>query len=200
VANEYATRSQLKAWLSITDTGRDTIIDQALTAASRAIDNHCHRRFFADSVISARTYRPQGRTRWLSDGEELVVDDIYTTSGLVVETGTVGGSTWTAITEYDTLPENAVARGVPITSLLRTRTPWTYGQPWTRIRVTAKWGWAAVPDVVFQATLMQASRYMKRKDSPEGVMGSADWGLVRVTRVDPDVKAMLRTLVVPTFA
>jgi hypothetical protein len=30
-----------------------------------------------------------------------------------------------------------------------------------------------------------------RKDSPEGVLGSADFGLLRVTNRDPDVRALI---------
>jgi hypothetical protein len=197
---QYASLENLKLALSITDTNRDVLLRQALASAARSIDNYTHRRFYLDASTSARTYRPDRRTRWHCDGDELLVDDIATTTGLIVEVGTALGSTWSTVTEYEALPENAVARGVPITSLLRVRVPWTYGQPWTRIRVTARWGWLTVPDVVAQATLLQAARLYRRKDSPEGVLGSAEWGLMRVARLDPDVKAMLRPLILPTFA
>ena len=42
------------------------------------------------------------------------------------------------------------------------------------------------------ATLIQAARLFKRKESPEGVLGGNDFGIVRVgTRVDPDVEMLL---------
>jgi hypothetical protein len=69
-----------------------------------------------------------------------------------------------------------------------------------RVRVTAKWGWPAVPDTVVQATLIQASRLYRRKDSPEGVLGSAEWGTVRLGRVDPDVYALIQQLILPGMA
>lgn len=41
------------------------------------------------------------------------------------------------------------------------------------------------------ACLMQAARYWKRKDSPEGVAGFGDLGPIRVMSFDPDVERMV---------
>jgi hypothetical protein len=44
-------------------------------------------------------------------------------------------------------------------------------------------------------------RLYKRKDSPEGVLGTAEWGgPVRLSRVDPDVAALLTPFVIPGMA
>jgi hypothetical protein len=48
-----------------------------------------------------------------------------------------------------------------------------------------------------QATLIQAARLYRRKDSPEGVTGSAEWGVVRLPRIDPDVSALIKDLTLP---
>jgi hypothetical protein len=53
--------------------------------------------------------------------------------------------------------------------------------------------------VIREATLIQALRLYKRKDSPEGVLGSAEWGTVRVSRLDPDVAKLVESLVLPGF-
>jgi len=199
---DYATRAQLKTYLSIdTDnTNEDTILDSVITAASRGIDNYCGRYFYADAAATARIFIPRKRTMWRPEGEELLVDDISTTTSLVVETGVANGSTWTAVTNYEATPENALARGRPITGLIRIISFWGLGGPTSRVRVTAKWGWPAIPDVVYQATLIQAARLFHRKDSPEGVLGSAEWGTIRLSRIDPDVQALVRPLVLPSFA
>jgi hypothetical protein len=202
MANEYATRAQLKVYLSIdTDnTNEDAILDTALTAASRGIDNYCGRYFYADTVATARIFVPRGRTFLQREGEEIFIDDVSSTSGLIVATGVAGGSTWTTVTTYEASPENAIARGRPITGLLRILSTWGLGGPTARVQVTAKWGWPAIPDVVYQATLIQAARLFHRKDSPEGVLGSAEWGPIRLSRIDPDVQALVRPLVLPSFA
>ena len=46
------------------------------------------------------------------------------------------------------------------------------------------------PEVVY-AALLQASRLVKRRASPEGVAGMGDFGPVRISVMDPDIEAML---------
>lgn len=44
-----------------------------------------------------------------------------------------------------------------------------------------------VPQTIRLAVLMQASRWFRRRLSPEGVAGFGDFGAVRVSRLDPDI-------------
>lgn len=196
MANEYSDLATLKLQLGITDTARDTLLNRALTAASRAIDKQTGRRFWLDAVAVARVYNPYKRIARDGRGELLLTDDIGTASGLVVEVGTTGS--WTALTSYETYPDNALADGLPLAGFLLPTGVW--GTSLTRVRVTARWGWPAVPDDIEQATRLQAGRLYRRKDSPEGVAGSADWGLVRVPRLDPDVLALVEPYTLPGFA
>ncbi|MFB7866995.1 head-tail connector protein [Streptomyces sp. NPDC056069] len=197
MANEYAELATLREQLNIADddTSRNDLLDMALAAASRGIDQATGRRFYLDDAATARVYRPSGRTVCGDDGERLIVDDIGSASGLVVETGSAGS--WTTLTDYETSPDNALVRGRPVTALLLSSGSWGAGS--TRVRVTAKWGWPAVPDEIEQATLIQAARLYRRKDSPEGVTGSAEWGVVRLSRRDPDVWALIEHFIVPGF-
>ncbi len=48
-----------------------------------------------------------------------------------------------------------------------------------------------VPANVRIATMMLASREFRRRLSPEGVAGFGDFGAVRVTRIDPDIEALI---------
>ncbi|MFI6861784.1 phage gp6-like head-tail connector protein [Streptomyces sp. NPDC050421] len=195
MAHEYADRAALKDALSIEvdDTTRDALLDRALAAASRGIDTATGRRFWLDDAASARTYRTAGRTLWADGGEVLNVDDIGAATGLVTATGTAGA--WSTVTDVETTPDNALARGRPITGLLLAGGGWGT----QRVQVTAQWGWPAVPDEIEQATLIQAARLYRRKDSPEGVTGSAEWGVVRLSRRDPDVWALIEHFVLPGF-
>lgn len=142
-----------------------------------------------------RTFRLQGRVVHEDDGDLLLVDDVGSVTGLVVETGS--GASFAAVTGYETSPDNALADGKPITGLLRVLGTW--GTATTRVRVTARFGWPAVPDDITEAALIQASRLYKRKDSPEGITGSAEWGVVRLSRRDPDVWALIEPYIVPGF-
>ncbi len=189
----YADLATLKLSLGITDTARDDLLTQALNAASSSIDERCGRTFGQDEEASARTFRTRGRTvRQDGYGELLVVDDIASAEGLEVATG--GGDDWTAITEYETEPENALVKGRPVTGLIR-----AFWSTCAQVRVTAVWGWPAVPEQVTQAALIQAARLYRRKDSPEGVAGSAEWGLIRVPSLDPDVRALVEPFRLPGF-
>lgn len=197
VANEYVDLPTLKSALGVEsdDTTRDTLLASALAAASRGIDRMTGRRFWLDTTAVERTYNPRGRTVCDTDGERLIVDDIGVTMGMVVETGS--GASWSAVTGYETAPDNALVQGRPVTALLQPAGSWGYGT--CRVRVTARFGWPAIPDEVVEATKIQAARLYRRKDSPEGVTGSAEWGVVRLSRVDPDVYALVQHLTLPGF-
>lgn len=199
MANEYGTLAALKARLGVetSDTSRDTLLNSALASASRSIDQATGRRFWLDAEPVQRVFNPRGRIVCDVDGETLLVDDIANTTGLVVETGPTGGP-WTAVTGYETTPDNAIADGRPITGLLRPGSVWGWSAgSTTRVRVTAQFGWPAVPDDITEATYIQASRLYKRKDSPEGIIGSAEWGVRNLSRRDPDVWALIEPFMLP---
>lgn len=195
MANEYADRATLKERMNIQadDTSRDELLDGALAAASRGIDTATGRHFYLEETATARTFAMAGRLVRRDDGVRLLIDDIGAVP-VLVETGT--GDTWATLSGYDTAPDNALVRGRPITALSSSAGGWGTGP---RARVTARWGWPAVPAEVTEATLIQASRLYRRKDSPEGVTGSAEWGVVRLSRRDPDVWALIEHFQRPGF-
>lgn len=194
MANEYGDIATLKNRLGIeaTDDSRDGSLTSALGAASRGIDRACGRRFWLDEEPIQRTFNPRARVAHQDDGALLLVNDIGSTDGMVVESGA------TAVTGYETSPDNALLDGQPITGLLLVNGSW--GSATNRIRITARFGWPAVPDDIGEAALIQAARLYRRKDSPEGVTGSAEWGVVRLSRRDPDVWNLIEPYVLPGFA
>ncbi|UBU11607.1 phage head-tail connector protein [Nonomuraea gerenzanensis] len=195
MANEYASLADLKTQVGIKDDDRDALLGNVLAAASRAIDTKTGRRFWLDATAVTRTFNPRGRVVRDECGELLLIDDIGSLDDLVVETGSTGS--WSPVTSYETAPDNALLNGQAITGLLLATGTWGIGTG--RVRITARWGWPAVPDEIVQATLLQAGRLFKRKDSPEGVAGSAEWGLMRVPHLDPDVRALIEPYMLPGF-
>lgn len=117
----------------------------------------------------------------------LEVDDFSTTAGLVVEadTGDTGSysETWTITTDFVVEPANLSLNGIPWAyTTLRAVGSKTFpcdGQR-PRVRVTAAFGWPAVPDAVTQATYQLALDIFKMKDAPFGVAGFNEYGQVRV--------------------
>ena len=109
--------------------------------------------------------------------------------GNITVTDNVNSTTYTPTTAW---PFNAASGACPYSKLVFAQgvvLPTGEGQ----LTVNAKWGWIAVPTTIKNACLIQASRYVKRRDSPLGVLGSDQTGgVVRVGyKLDSDVAAML---------
>lgn len=195
----YATLTQVKAAMSLgtADTADDAQITTALAAAEAAIDGYCGRSFGAAGTASTRVY--------VSETSSLVYIDDATTITLVETDPYLDGTwdyQWTA-SDWQAEPLNG--RSGPLAVPYdRIRAIGDYCFPLERqaaIRVTATWGWAAVPDVVTQATIQTAIRYWKRLDTPLGFGGGPDVGLLYVSRqVDGDVAQMLQPYRKGTYA
>jgi hypothetical protein len=189
ITNGYCTLAELKAVMRITDTVDDTLLESRISEASRVIDQHCDRRFYADGTATARVY--------VANAYDVVfVDDVSTVTGLVVKTDSSNdGSYATTLTatQMQAEPLNATSKGLPITSI---RTTASGAFPTTQapagVQVTAKWGWPAVPEPVKSACILLAGRLVKRGDSLLGVAGFGDLGAITVRAIDPDVERMLR--------
>jgi hypothetical protein len=52
-------------------------------------------------------------------------------------------------------------------------------------------GSVPLPDALYEAALLLASRLYRRRDSLDGTIGWGDMGVVRVGLKDPDVEALL---------
>ena len=192
LVNPYCSLAEVKASLRIptSDTVDDALLTTAINAASRQIDGICERRFYSETAT--RVFVP--------DSSILVdTDDIVSITTLKTNSGN-GFTTTIPSTEYQLEPLNGIAGGI--------------SQPFTRIRaigaflfpvyqqrsvnldeasvqVVGVFGWSAIPDAVKQAAILVAIRTFKRLDSPFGVAGFGDIGVVRVGRTDPDVEALL---------
>ena len=182
----YASNTQIKAALGITDSDRDTLITMAGASASELIDLHCGRDFGSGTA-----------TRYFngSDSHELRVDDLAGTA-ITVSTSTnadlVYDVTWSAA-DYLLTPLNARQNGItwPYTGLEAMKSL-HFPTGASTVRIAGVFGWPAIPASITEAAVLQASRLYMRFQSPLGVAGSNDFGAMRVTRsVDPDVAVLL---------
>lgn len=187
MANEYATSTELKKTLELTgESFADDDVALALTAASRAIDRTAKRRFWHDSdATKIRYYSPASATR-------LDIDDLVT----LTELATGGGdntftTVWTVNVDFILEPLNGTADGLPY-RVIRSLGKSLPTVP-RSVRVTGKFGWPAVPDEVKQATIVLASKLMRRaREAPFGVLAFAEGGEVaRIARTDPDVAMLI---------
>ena len=122
----------------------------------------------------------------------LQVDDFFLdvqVIGAITVTDYISGATYTPARGW---PYNAASKGDPFTRLEFANNIALPTYP-GGLLVNAKWGWAAVPNTIKNACLLQASRYYARRTSPMGVAGFGDQGTaIRLqARLDPDVDQMV---------
>lgn len=186
----YASIDELKEHCTIPDSLDDSRITDVGKSASRLIDQFCGRPGFdKDTVATARYFRvpeqlgplgyPNGRLRlW----------DFWESSSVVLKTDNDGDgvyeTTWAA-GDFYLEPIDGFRNGIvgwPFEEVIPTvlhwwPLPWPYGinrRP--QIEVTAKWGWANVPDAVKRATLTLAARLFAEPSASFGIdPGSGLW-------------------------
>lgn len=187
ITNGYATLADVKASLKITDSMDDSLLEIAVESASRLIDGYTGR-YFYNGGTATRNYAA-------TDNYMVYIDDVQSVSE-VASTDEVGNSytVWTA-NDYQLEPLNGIANGItqPYTSIRAVKQyVWPFLADRALVKITGVWGWASIPMAVKQATILQASRIFKRNDSPLGVAGFGDMGVIRVgARLDPDVQHLV---------
>jgi hypothetical protein len=189
VTNGYCTLADVKAALRIQDTVDDALIENSINSASRLIDQYCNRYFYSGQAGEVRYYKANdGYTCWIDDAQ--VITEVMTAA----TDPTIFDTTWD-VSDYQALPINRVANGgyYPITAITATD---NYLFPvWADIalvKVTGTFGWPSIPDPIKFAAIIQASRLFKRLESPLGVAGVSDIGIMRVgANIDGDVAQLI---------
>jgi hypothetical protein len=186
ITNGYATLSEVKASLRITDNIDDTLLETAIESASRMIDGYTARTF-SNGGTAVRNFAA-------TDDLNLIIDDAITV--LEVASTDEIGDTYTVwkSTDFQLEPLNSRSDGLymPYTGIRAVNDyAWPVVDQQALCRITAVWGWASVPIAIKQATVIQSSRLYKRLDSPLGIAGFGDMGAIRVNRyLDSDVEQL----------
>jgi hypothetical protein len=197
LTDRLVTEDDLKELLGIGDTVDDNRLTLAADAATQMVQAYCDRHFVQQAAATARVY--VASTPWLVE-----VDDISTTTGLVVKTDEdddgVFETTW-ATGDYQLEPLNGKMGGQtwPYTRLRAIQSrewPSDFGQ--AVVQVTARWGWANpddsslyIPQPVLQAAQIQGVSIFKSADAPLGIAGFGDIGIMRLRQAMHPVAAAL---------
>lgn len=194
IANGYTTLQEVKDILRLGTavSDDDSLLERCIESASRHIDRYCERSFTAGSAT--RVFAP-------NDSYLVEIDDLITLTTLKTSTDADGSfdTTW-AVTDYQLEPLNGIAGGVytPYTRIravgdyLFPTVNWPESQGEATVQVIGLFGYAtAIPTDVRQACNFLSVREYKRYDSPLGVAGFGEIGVVRVSRTDPDIEALL---------
>lgn len=185
IGDPYVTRAQFKTVMEITADDEDDWIDACVKAASRAIERRSGWSTFWNTIqaeerrvdVSGRVV-PVRQPSWS-------YTKVLLRNGIAAAEGFECSGHSTAVL----LPEGSFEDGEPADSI---RLP--YGSTFAdgHLTITAVWGWPSVPPDIIWAAQMQASRLYRRKGSPEGIAGSAEFGLTRIPPLDPDVLSILK--------
>jgi hypothetical protein len=191
VTNGYVSLTLVKKALRITDNIDDDILELSIEAASREIDGFCERVFY--DTTETRVFIPR-------DSFTCEIDDLNSLTTL--KTSSTGESfdvTWSS-TDYQLEPLNSQAGGI-VTPATRIRAVGDYVFPTfeprnvnhyeATVQVAGTFGYTPVPTAIEQAALLLTLRQYRRYDSPLGVAGFDEMGVVRVGRIDPDVQKLL---------
>jgi hypothetical protein len=195
ITNGYASLADVKLAARITDTIDDALLELSIESSSRDIDAYTERVFFNTGATAiSRVYIPQ-------DLYLLETDDIVSVSTIKSDSTGEGGFdlTWDEA-DYQLEPLNGIAGGI-VTPATRIRAVgaklWPIYQPrdlnagQASVQITGVFGFASIPIAIKQATVLASLRAYKRYESPTGVLGFSDMGVVRVGRLDPDVQRLI---------
>ena len=197
ISQGYSTLAEVKSALHITDSIDDSLLEMAIESASRLLDAYTARSFYNAGTASRYFVADND---WLTN-----IDDAITITEVATDTSADGtyDIIWQA-SDYQLEPLNGRIDGLAMPyNAIRAVGDYTFpiwgGE--ALVKVTGTWGFSAVPTAIKQATIIQASRFFKRLDSPLGVLSSPDLGFIRVgSRLDPDVAQLVDNYRIVKFA
>ena len=149
----------------------DALILSCLTAAEGGINEACAREFVVAGAASPRSYAPD------SVRSVLRIHDCTEITSVVED-----GVTFTA-SQYVAEPAPQVAWSGQVSPYQQIR---RYGSVWytdcgnATVTVTAKWGWAAIPEQVKQAVYIAAKDLFDTRDVKWGIAAVGEYGPLSV--------------------
>lgn len=154
ITNGYATLAEYKAFIAMRglggtvtpDVSDDSAIEIFIEATSRYIDNETGRRFYKDG--SDTDYYFEAKENCIR------LPDFASITTVSCDFANTRSYTALASTDYDELPDNHTADGLPITGIAISPISTQYFPTQRRgVKITGKRGWAAVPTDIKNATL-----------------------------------------------
>ena len=161
ITNGYCSLADIKGYLNITSTNTadDTVLENLVTSASRFIDSHTRRTFYART--ETRYYSlPEFDTLWIDD------DDLLTITTLTNGDGTTIASTAYTLTPANSTPKYAIK--------LKTSSgiywqPASTGEITDIIGIAGTWGYSSTTPADIQQACLEivSNEYRKRNGQNE---------------------------------
>jgi len=165
---DYTDLPTMKIYIGVDANSKyDNLLEEAITAASRDIDNRTGRYFGKDDAPTVRTY--------IAGNGIMFVDDIASADSITI---TDSNGNELDPDKYRSFPLNGVVNGQPGWPVTRIKSrSFCKGQEYT---VEATYGWDSIPDVVEETAKILAAETFLTKDTPHGVKGIDEFGVVRI--------------------
>jgi hypothetical protein len=188
------TEAQLKSWLNIDDSTDDGLLSMITGSASQMVRTYCGRSFEVDTgqTATARYFVP-------SDEYVTLIDDCWAVTLVETDDGDDGtyNFTWQA-TDWQAQPVGNIGptglAGWPYTRIVAVEAATFPIAKRPAVKVTAKWGWSALPTEVMNATLMMAAEiYKARSGGFEAFTADASFTPIRRNMLVRDALAPYRT-------
>jgi len=201
LADAYATAAQYRAASGNTDLAAEADIRRDLRAVSRMLDLRLRRHFNKDAAVTERTYYAPDTGFSASDIAQrtLFVEDIASTSGLIVKVdtdgdGLVSDENALASTDYQLFPLNAATGPEPRPYTSIVLTPWRANgwSPGALVSVTAIHGWPSAPPHALVVANIELTRIL-RLESPRA-KGIMNMGLETIEQLSPEARRILGEL------
>lgn len=179
VTDPYATHTEYQSIIGKSSSADNTNIDNQCTLMSRVLERRLNRFFNKDTSAVARYYYPKtpsggfgdvdSENPWIGSGlsRRLEVDDIASISGLAItidtdQDGDFTDETALGATDYELAPLNAGVgpEPAPWTEIRLPR--WSTYSCWPagcKIKVSAIWGYPAVPKAIVEGTVRLVSMF-----------------------------------------
>lgn len=201
----YTSVEEVKDRLHITDTDSDFQLETAVQSAANWVDRHCGRHFW--QVTETRTFTPY-------DIYEQPIDDLVSVTAFATDTDGDGvfENVWTQGVDYELtysmweFAQLSDGEQRPFTNVRAINAvgggkffPYTWAfSRLDRIQITGTWGWPQVPFAVKNATTQAATELFKLKDTPFGLAGTSELGIMRIPRSgNPYVSNLLAPYIHP---
>jgi hypothetical protein len=206
-SNVYVTSAEVKSSLDASGTTyMDDDVDDAINAASRAIDEACGQRFFPSTETRVYTV-PCHPSRWyvqqVYGHGDLEIDPLNALTSLKVDKDGDGTyeETWVEGTDFYLDPPNNPLKGYPYTRVALIRNAGRFFPTVDNgVQIAGSFGWAETPVEVKQyCKIFAAQLLLRSREAPFGVLmaGSEVGTSARIARFDPDFARMLGHLVKP---